>query len=452
MKAAAATEPVSAAPRFTVHVLPLINEGSDAASTAAIAAFHAAFLDELRAVPGLALVHLQSSAQAPSGPDAYALTVRGMGPDPQGRIDVVVGMDVRMEPGGAMSGRYLSSLSFIPTAACAGPVSATLACDPATQASKSVAMLRTRIFPSDPGLMQQVHARLLDPALDPASRFSALTDLASLGRTRQDAGSSAAAPANPLHEAAVVRGAIELATVADAEHRAEIWRAMRGARSTALIDPLIAAARTDPDRQVRVQAVATLAADFADDAVARPALESMMGDDSYHLVRALARRGLAGEESWKEYVGTSLRDSARSPSERVEALLHHMQQPSPPGSRSMQPWPVIGAVLDDATTVALVDVLPAAYAESGIRNRSDLISLASSLVSRSGHPAVKSMLLEALDGRSAMLEKRTAMRAVARRGSEPGIREALQKIAAEDADPTIRDEARRILEQDAPAK
>ncbi len=240
--AAPAPEPVKEKPApkevvaqvkpFTVRVLPLQNQATDAAKPA-VELFYARLLDELRAVPGLTLI-------APDTPPDYELTVRGSGPvlGTKFAVSIAVGRSA-----GMVNSVMVNSVSTISTtgdivSACAGaaPQPANPPCaDAASLAASTVYSLRTRTFPPDPSLRQQLQAQLLDKALDPAQRFKALSDLG--GLRRPSPGERTNGPMDP----AAVQGAIKL--VADARDpalRAQIWYTLRGVRDPELVGPLVA--------------------------------------------------------------------------------------------------------------------------------------------------------------------------------------------------------------------
>ncbi len=82
---------------------------------------------------------------------------------------------------------------------------------------------------------------------------------------------------------------------------------MLGVRSPELVSPLVEALRRDPDADVRLQVMTTLAVDFADDPRVRATFDVTAQMDSRPLLRALAQRRITGYEAWKDYMVTSLK-------------------------------------------------------------------------------------------------------------------------------------------------
>jgi hypothetical protein len=166
----------------------------------------------------------------------------------------------------------------------------------------------------------------------------------------------------------------------------------------------------------------------------------------------LATRGLSGEETWKDYVAASLRDTSRPAAERIEALLQHIRLPSPPGSLAVAPWEVIGAVLDADTTAAFIEVYPKAFASASNRGKSTLITLVSSVAYNSGHPAVTDLVVANLEhGADRMSWMMAAEGLLSRNDADPRVREALEKIATSSVDAQLRDAARSVLRRTTPA-
>jgi hypothetical protein len=280
---------------------------------------------------------------------------------------------------------------------------------------------------------------LEDSSLPPRQRLDALRDLdlrSSRGRARLR---RTDASGDSLRDPVVIRAAIDLASVAtSAAQRAEIWWTLRSIRSPALIEPLAHAAQLDPDSTVRAEAAATLAADYAGDSRARAAFELIARTDTDPMVRALAQRGLSGEATWKSYILTSLKDTARSDAQRLDAVLFQARS----SSESGQP---LAALLDDDAIEALAQVLPrAAGADKEI---SGIRTLLNHLVSVT-HPAITRMLLASIERRDPQFDRRLVMEMLAGRLSEPAVRAAFEKIAAADPDEQSRRIAAQALQDD----
>lgn len=451
----------SAVKPFSVQLLPLKNDVADGAEKAAINATYAAVIEGLRTIPGLKLAVL--------GPDEVPAEQQ------RDRLGVVLGADFRislegqMPPSLADAGKY--SLYMIAERAgpdgrlagvihtdgagqlapgCVTPaysdwMSVDSTCpDPAGVAAGLLGTLSRAMFPLNPQLQQRLQARLSDQSLEPAVRLGALVDLSLLGRSSFGPGNEVS---EALRDPGVVRAAIQLATSArEPEIRAQVWYMLRGSRDPALVQPLTVALSTDPDEDTRVQALETLAADFAADASARVALEAAAAREPHPMVRALAARALQGESKWTEYVLASLKDKARPSTDRLEALMHAYGLPS---------WRRYGAFaadnrilksLDDAAMRALAEVLPEAAAESDRYTHSSLTMLGE--LARMEHPAMTDMFISLARSDDGSLPRSRVVETMRRRAAELRVREELERIAAEDPDPEVREIAARPLRPD----
>lgn len=435
----------SAVKPFTVQMVPLQSEVTDESRKAAIAAVYAAFVDGLRAVPGLVLVEpVTDGSQAPVSAE-YRLTVEGgafsASAGPAG--DFVVTLTAqRLMPDGQPFISFHSGMVGRLAPGCASPASVDvlagdLSCaDSVGIATTLLAILRKQVFPPDPQLQQRLQARLLDQGLDPAERFRALVDLGSFGRISGQTWRFAIAPI--LREPAVVRAAIQLAsTTPDPAARAQVWYLLRGSRDAALVRPLVATLQSDADDDSRLQALGTLAADFATNPQVRAALETAAEWDSDPLIRVLAQRELGEVSRWTEYVLASLKDDGRTPVERVEALFYAYGLPTSRMYGSLSADGSILRTLDDEAVRTLAAVLPKAAAESQ-RYAQASLTLVSELASRE-HPAITELLLDGLSATGSWLDRGLAIRTLgSRHFNDPRVRAALEKIAAEDADPKTR--------------
>lgn len=449
--------PAGGSPLYELRMLPLSNEASDAASAQAVEAFHAALVEQLRALPRINVVTVTESPGHGNAATGSTIKIHGTSAAGSGRYQVSMTVDERTIP--SLEGRTAARAAFsmmgeiMPACRIDAPTGEPQCKGPEALAADAVSFLRTRILPPDESLRQSTIATLRDPTLSAARRFQALREVASMRPAIAAPGRAATSPAAGLQDPAVTAGAIELAAAtADAEQRASIWRSLRQVSAPELLQPLVDVSRLDPVAEVRAEAVAALASNFASDARARAALEAVAREDSHNLVKALARRGLSGDETWNAYVVQSLADRGRPPAERLEPLLFHVRQPSAPGSYSMAGWNVIGSVLDDASTLALVEVLPEAYAQAVPQRRSMLSSLVSMLAYSSPHPAVTQMVLDNLEGAEDKSAWLMAADGLMRRPDhqDPRVRSVLEKMAATPSDEQARQSAQRLLQRVPP--
>lgn len=435
---------------FTVRLL-LQDRTQDEAARATIRKVHAVLLEKLRAVPGLVL--LDDAAGTTDVPE-YRLTLAGQPGSQASQIGSSLTGE-RLGPDGSRiaMGASVGSTQIAPD--CTGPapgdvsllVSNTSCRDALSSAAVMVAYLRRHLFPPDPSLRRELATLLLDQQLDSAQRLQALGDIATISRAMA-AQAEGKAAANARFTAAEIRGAVELASTATSPAlRAQVWRTLRGVRSPLLVGPLLDASRQETNAEARLEAVATLAADFAAEARVRAVLESVADADSRVLVRAVARRGLAGEESWQQYVLASLQDEGRSDAERIEALVHHYFDRSRPNAVARDPQRGFG-LLDDATTRALAQVVPRLRPSAELTPA--MLGQLAVDVSAIRHPAITDMLINSLSGSSQLLAPRAAIWSLLGNGEDARLRTALEggqgaavRKALEQARDSERDQERR---------
>jgi hypothetical protein len=212
--------------------------------------------------------------------------------------------------------------------------------------------LRNQVFPPDPTVTHALRTRFQDSSLETAVRLKALEELFTL-QTRTGV-------SGLLRDAGLVRTAIDLARTADPVLRAQLWRSLRGVGDGALVEPMISSLLQDPE-DVRLAAIETLAADFPGDPRVLSALERVAQGDPRPLVRAVAERGLSGEEAWRQYVTASLKDESQPAPQRVEALVYYLYPPGPTRATSSTVtdyFPIMTELLDDAAVRALAQAIP----------------------------------------------------------------------------------------------
>jgi hypothetical protein len=443
---------------FTVQVLPLKTDVSDPPRKAAIEAVYVAFVDGLRAVPGLTLVEpAGDGSETPVRPD-YRITLEGnvLPASPTVKSDFTVRMAAEHRgPGAQVLGRFHSGMSGELAPGCVSPPSmdplrSRRSCtDTMGVATGLVATLRKLVFPPDPQLRSRLQARLLDQKQDAGERLQALEDLSMFGRASGTNGRDELSAS--MRDPAVVRAAVQLASTApDPAARAQIWYMLRGSRDPGLLAPLVTALQNDADDDTRLQALGTLEADFAADPRTRSAFEAVARGDADPMLRALAQRALGSTSAWTDHVLASLKDAGRSPVDRVRALFHAYGLPTQRMYGSFGADSRILRALDDAAMRALTEMLPLAAADSE-RYAQASHTLVSELAYMK-HPAITDMLLESLDAERKWMDRSWVIEALRRRPPEPRVLEALARIAVQDADPRIRELAARPLgpEEKAP--
>lgn len=418
---------------------------ADPASRRSLETFHAALLDELQTVPGLLLLGADAEVSKDPAAKNYQLTIGLLlmaEPDgtvnaPDGRnLDLMLRVSQRL-PDGSLARRMWESARIVHQPACTGGGRCG---DAAGIAADIVRALREKVFPRDPSVVRLLQAKLQDASQSPGQRFEALLDLFKLQAQTSDS--------SLLRDTAAVRAALDLAAIADPALRAKIWVALRGVAHPDLIQPLLNSALQDAD-EVRLEAAVTLA-DFVGDPRGRAALEMVARDDPRPLVRAVAARGLSGEEGWNRYIAASLQDTSRTPVERIEALSYHVYPPDlAPGVVDYKQGSLEVVLDDDATLRALTEVLPAVDVLPGYGGSPGLmISNVGYIYNK--HPAVTDMLLRYLERGSAR-NRAVAGEVLARtHGNDVRVREALKKALESDPDPKVRDWIRQVMGSNAP--
>jgi hypothetical protein len=440
------TEALSDSPRFTVRLLPLQDRTQDESSKLAVKSFYSSLLDGLRRVPGLTLLQADAVPDEIAPSDFY-LSVTGDGPV-QSKWSVRLMVKASVPVTGNAQGQRatvprLFQYSSVAVPSCTGSVvdQAVTGCsDPRGGAVNQIELMREVVFPPDPSLRRALQARVLDHALDPVQRFKALESLRA-SRAVVVPGPTAPRLTQQAQniDTETLRGALDLAaTAGDPLLRKQVWGALRGVRQPDLIQPLIDVLQLEASDPVRLEAVTTLAMDYADDAKARGALESISKNDSQEIVRRVAQRSLSGEASWNDYVTKRLLDAELPDAQRVEPLLY---------MASVGQGQQIGAMLDAKAVEALSRVVPRMVAGLPLpsaTNPTDSVNLPVLIKNIVGanQPASVDLLTGILNQTKDPLIRGMALTGLARHLDDARAREMVENIAAQDADPALREQAK----------
>jgi hypothetical protein len=411
-------QPMPAEKLRTVRVLPLQNQATGAAFTA-VDSFFAAFIDNLRGNHELAVLAPDQAEPATAAPAEVRVRVRGFGPVPEGKFTVEVTFE-NLQSDGSYKLQMIATPTGDIAPACAGspPFNGMASCRSPSHLAGGTAPFVLGLLPPDPSLQRDPRARLLDKSLSPGVRLDALYELR-----------------DKRNDPEVVRGAIDFATTAtEPRLRAEVWRAMLNVRNPELVPPLVEALRRDPDADVRLQAMTTLAVDYAEDPRVSAAFDATAQMDSKPLLRALAQRRITGYETWKQYIVASLKDTSRSDAERVEALLFGLGERLPPLDPQL-------FLHDSDAIAALTEVLRRMESSSAGGNLPLLINRLSAI----DDPAITDLVLRSLEKRSAFATLSTLRGMLANHRDDSPIRAVLEKISVGDPDPNIRQAAAGML-------
>jgi len=435
----------SASPRYTVVVLPMQDRTRDEPDRIAVQAFYAALVNGLRAVPGLTL---RRSDAVPDeiAPGEFYVTVAGDGPV-QGRWNIRLMVKARMPVTGDSKGQratvpHLFQFSSVATPSCAGsaldrPV--TGCSDPIGGAASQIELMRQVVFPPDPSLRLALRTRLQDRTLDAAQRLAALESLRA-ARVVVVPGPTAPRATAELQNIDVeaLRGALDLAsTASDPSLRKQVWGELRGVRRPELAQALIDAFQLEGSDPVRLEMVTILAADYAGDAKGRAALESISRNDPREIVRRVARRSLAGDSSWNEYVARRLQDAQLADTQRLEALMYMAGSDQGQQLRAMLDAKAVETL--SRLVPRMLATLPPPAARSA--DADDLPRLINHIAA-SNQPASVDLLVGILNQASDPEIRRTAVVGLARHLDSARAREMLEDIAAHDPDPALRDQAK----------
>jgi hypothetical protein len=414
----------------------------------AVQSLHSALLEELGRIPGLVLVDSDLAALDPASSRKYQVHINmpvmfspdGTSVQKSNRLVTVTLRAEQVRTNGQAVNRLSSSANIDLQAPCTGaaPVVDAPCADARGIAAGMARELRRQVFPPEASAIRALQDKFQDSSLSASQRSGFLAELLRLRDNVDDM--------SLLRDPGVVRAAIELAANSDPAMRARIWRSMRATGSRELIPALMNSVANDSG-DARLAALETLA-DFRDDARVRSTLESVAIGDSRPLARAVAERSLSGEEPWRRYVISSLKDSGRPAPERLEALVYYLYPPAPPAGApdSTGYWQIL-EMLDEGAVIAMADALPAAGSLQGNAG----ILMSNFAGKHMKNPAVTEMLLNVLAHDTTPRMRRIAGEVLARaRRGEPRVRDALIRAIESDPDPNTRDWIRQVMGPAAP--
>jgi flagellar basal body-associated protein FliL len=425
----ASANATSTAPAYTVLVLPLQFEVDDPAVQFRVNEYYDALLDQLRKVPGLALV--RDGAQATgTKPADFRITVGGTN-DLNGKPveDRAAGrMTVALETwtGSAFgdsvaTGRDVRSLD---ADNCPASPGAAFNCGPAAAAALDAGVALRRKLPRIPTPVQA------------ACNQSTRQVIA------QNRSADTAADISPI------RLLLErLAGTQAPTARASTWSILRNQLRPELVTPLVAALRDATDDALRKELVTLLDVGYADSPAAREALADVAASGPDTLMRHVAERAVSDNWLWLNYAVTGVRDTSKSTAQRLEAWN----------------WMADAMPLDQQTMKAtLSDTLTALQEADGVRMLAELLAATQKnprgpgygLAGQQGqwtlrqiaavkHPAVPDLLITCFDAEPNYV----TLGVLAVRRDDSRVAGKLESIATHQADPDLRRQASSYLQQ-----
>jgi hypothetical protein len=440
----APAEPMQpAAASFTVLVQPLQFETEAAAARSRAQQYFDALLDELRAVPDLVLLGPDGgngAAQAEFRITVTADDTRDM-EKLAGKAMWQVSLRTEVWRGGAYRQEFQGSGGAggtLDPPSCPQGMGQPVKCGPAADAARAVTSL-LKVFPATPALAALLRARN-DEAVQARTASGEKRVVINIDPLRTGA--------TAVMDARVMQTILErIAQVPAPEARAVLWSSLRGQKQPELLPQLLKALREETAEAVRREVMTQLALDFPDDSATRAALTTAAADEPGTLTGQIARRALSGDESWRAYVATTVRDTSLSTAQRLDPLN----------------WMIGAAQLDPRMDATFKTVLPALLDGDGVAVLADLLTVGQkqsaamlgglggmTLLVRLGvmdHPAVADLLVACFDA----MPSEITLRVLAQRRGDPRVRNKLEAIAAGDADPKLRQVAASFVQQAAPA-
>ena len=373
----------------------------------AYAAIYASFLDELRALPGLALLELES---ADSEIDAelidFVLEVTGV-------------LDPLEDPVWSFTVKWFSTRNGEGTAS-EDQLESNLR--PIEELGIDVARELSRFpFPPREARLPEVVAQALDVNLSSEVRIDALDELHDIPRRFEFIGIDAA------RMTAVA--AVEIVVNAvDSEIRARVWRAMieAGVDDPYLIGPLIDSLLQDQSEEVRTQAVKLLVRKFSEDQRVLTALDFAIDADSSPKVQALARWEFLDESGKRGYIRETLMNDSLPVTERFDMLVADL-----------------GDLHDYVDRFTVVPVLSRAVAAVNEQDTAATRSERESVI----YGQMVPMLIDVLQGNEHEQLRMTAASMLVRYADDPQVRPALERAAIDDPSLTMRLVLSRALER-----
>jgi HEAT repeat protein len=427
--------PGGASAGFSVQVLPPVHEATDPATRTAAWNFHAAFVEQLRVVPGLILLEPEPLASDVEPDFRILVTSKAKPPSTPTPNPFPWHVEMRVE---ALHGiRDVNPIRIIPRsfgADCRLRTPPLNTCSNAAgSAASDIAWLRVNAFPPNPSLMRWLQERIDERALPDFSRVVLFMDFVKVGRKL----------AGWRWDAASISSALNLVSDATSPiDRRQVLILLLGARHPALVEPLCDLLDKEDDESVRAAIVKILIDDFGTNAEARAALERLTRTEARQGVRLQAEDALGGAEGGRGMAMEILADVRFTEAERVSQLVRR--------SNGLDGG-LIQILHDDAVLVQLAPLLrgigsgPPELRPSD-EQRALLTDQATLMLSLAPvrRTAATDMLIEAMRNSHPSVRSAAILASGTRRPCEDRVRKALED-AAKDPYPPVSGAAARAL-------
>lgn len=392
-------------------------------------AFHAAVLEELHAIPDLLVVDGESAEFPHTGTPSFRLSMASLSVAQEQRTEdqpgIIFSMQATRVPETESAPSAMAAIRINLKDACTSTASTWPPCQDAKVAAANLVfqMSVQGLFPEG----MSPRSRPLPPAVSATERRTQVREMdAQFNETM--------ARMNEFYRTPEMgEDFLRQAAVADVEERGRLWKVIRGTGHTALIEPLLTSAMNDPDA-VRIEAVATLVADFSGDSRVRAALATLALDDPRPVVRGLAFRGLEGEDAWIAFIVAAMTDANLTPVQRAEAFAYHHNALTPGLRREpFKPFSV-----DQVRTFALLlpQVVNDLPADTG--PGSSLIRMTGRAVRED--VAATDGLLQLLNPQQPLPIRKAASEMLMEAGrSQRHVLQAVVEVLEKDADPLLRE-------------
>jgi hypothetical protein len=399
--------------RFTVLVMPLVDQSGEPEGRPPAEAFQAALERELRRMPDLVVLDSSRASGAELASVNFRLIVSSLGAktllpaqDPrldgegsrapgtgfwsvEARFEVANDFQPGMQAGFHYYVQLVIGADGVPvvTAGCNfGAALRRMVTETPCGRTEGIASALVDIMrhqAMDPRVYQQrMEARLRDPALNEDQRRQALNALI-------------AAEAESALDAASIKAIADYLSGLAPSQRKKQWQQLGARKDPRLVQAMLDALRGDPDEDVRLEVLKSLKASHAAEQRVMAAIESTARDDSSPLVRVAARRALHGDAEWNSYVIGTLRDSSLADKERLAPLFYAAQTAS--AAAQVEALAII--VKDEEVAQLLIRVVREGSSDiSRDASRREMSQRALSLLKGVDRPEVLDLLIELAQG------------------------------------------------------